>query len=257
MGYNHLEARALNIIVGIQYLTEEQIRELSHSVFDYGVFDIEFIADMMVNYKPTTSWLFRDEGRRFFDRCRFFLSYFRESVEMMDGLGVYARHFVPGYCPTLELPHRLDERDKSIDILFFGNVDGYRKPILSRIAEGANVVVRTPNYVTPLFMRNAQVAQSRIVLSLGRARPFTHIGPMRVVAMAHQHAFILSETPKTPQPELDDLCAFWEPECDPLEAVRYWLASGTLRRRRAEQAYERIRQRSQLSVLADALGNQS
>lgn len=259
LGYNvtmatsRLESKALNIIVGLQYLSKEQIRTITKTQFDFGLFDVEFVAEGMVNFKPETSWLFAGEGRRFFERCRFFLSYFKDSVAMLRDLGVFSQHFVPGYCPLLETAGRISEADKSIDVLFFGNVDNYRQPMLERIAKGATLTVRTPKDVTPLFLRNALAQQARIVLSLGRARPFGHIGPMRLVAMAHLRAFSLSEAAAWPQPEINDLCAFFEHGQDPLESILAWLHTPALRQQQAEAAYARIRGIDPLASLGAAL----
>jgi hypothetical protein len=253
MDYGRLEPQALNIIVGLQYLSPEQIHDIAASSLDYGVFDIEFVAEKMVNFKPNTSWLFLREGQLFFERCRFFLSYFRDSVRMLQDMGVFSRHFVPGYCQNLEWPGKISEKEKTIDVLFFGNVDRHRRSLLERMSKRINITVHSPQDVTPLLLRNAHAAQSRIVLSLGRARPFTHIGPMRLVSMAHLRAFSLSEPSLLPQPELAGLCVYWDAGQDPVEQIELWLADDTRRHRQAEAAYERIRQIDPVPVLAEAL----
>lgn len=241
MDCRRMEPRALNILIGIQYLSREEIAELADSGYDYGVFDVEFIDNGMVNYKPETAWLFGEEGRLFFERCLFFLSYFAMSVRMMSDLGVYSRQITPGYVPQFESGCRLNDAEKDIDVFFFGNVDDYRRPLLARIGEQCQLVVNAPTDVTPLFLRNARADRSRIILSLGRATPFHHIGPMRLVAMAHLQAFVLSEQPQLTQPEISDLCAYWEEDQDPLEVIRFWLNAASLRQVRAESAYERMR----------------
>ena len=256
MEYGRLEPKALNIIVGLQYLSPEDIAAIAASTLDYGLFDIEILKNGMVNFKPETRWLFAEQGQKFFGRCRFALSYFQESVDTLKSIGVFALKFVPGYCPLLEapMPSPIPEAEKSVDVLFFGNVDTHRAPILERIAQHASLEVDAPQQVTPMYLRNLQAARSRIILSLGRARPFTHIGPMRLVSMAHLKAFCLSEPASRPQPELAGLCTFWEPGQDPLEAVRFWLDTPERRHERAAAAYARLRELNPQAILAAALG---
>ncbi|SFM09116.1 hypothetical protein [Methylorubrum salsuginis] len=253
MDCGRFEPHALNILVGLQYLSRTEVAELAASDYDYAVFDVEFIDRGMVNYKPETAWLFDAESRRFFDRCHFFLSYFTESVRMMSDLGVFSRQIVPGYTPILETAGRLSDRDKDIDVYFFGNVDAHRRPLLTQIGKACRLVVNTPADATPLKLRNVRADRSRIVLSLGRARPFHHIGPMRLVAMAHLRAFVLSEPPTLDQPELADLCTYWARDQDPTEAIRFWLEASDLREKRAEAAYERMRGIDPLAPLAAVL----
>lgn len=241
MDCRRLEPGAINILIGIQYLKREEIAELASSGYDYGIFDVEFIDNGMVNYKPDTAWLFGEDGRLFFDRCLFFLSYFSMSVRMMADHGVYSRQITPGYVPQFEAGCRLNDANKDIDVFFFGNVDDYRRPLLARIGEHCTLVVNAPTDVTPLFLRNARADRSRIILSLGRAAPFHHIGPMRLVAMAHLKAFVLSEPHQISQPDISDLCAYWEEDQNPVEAIRFWLNEVSLREAQAEAAYERMR----------------
>ncbi|WP_029005719.1 hypothetical protein [Azorhizobium doebereinerae] len=253
MDSRRFEPRALNILVGLQYLSRAEVAELAASGYAYAVFDVEFIDRGMVNYKPETAWLFGAEGRAFFDRCRFFLSYFADSVRMMADLGVFSRQITPGYAPPLDTGCRLADRDKDIDVFFFGNVDGHRRPLLARIGEACRLAVNTPADVTPLFLRNARADRARIVLSLGRAKPFHHIGPMRLVAMAHLKAFVLSEPAQLDQPEIAGLCAYWAEDEDPVEAIRFWLDAADRRRAHAEAAYARTRGLDPLTPLATVL----
>lgn len=253
MDCRRLEPRALNILIGLQYLSRAEVAELAASSYDYAVFDVEFIDDGMVNYKPETAWLFGPEGRPFFDRCRFFLSYFADSVRMMSDLGVFSRQMTPGYTPVLETGSRLNDRDKDIDVFFFGNVDGHRRPLLAQIGKACRLVVNTPADITPLFLRNARADRSRIILSLGRASPFHHIGPMRLIAMAHLRAFVLSEPAELHQPELAGLCSYWAHDQDPVEVIRFWLDAADLRQTRAEAAYKRMRDIDPLAPLVAVL----
>lgn len=253
MERERLEPSALNIVIGLQYLTRDQVRQLAGAPQDYGVFDVEFIAEGMINFKPQTAWLFGGDGRAFFDKCRFFISYFEESVRMVAGMGVFAHHIVPGYCPFLETPGRLPESEKTIDVFFFGNVDDHRRVLLNRIPGAINLKVDAPEDVTPLFLRNARADQARIILSLGRAPPFTHIGPMRLVSMAHLKAFVLSEPVPMRPSVIEELTAFWNEGTDPVEEILFWLDSPSLRRQRAEAAYQRMRMIDPLSPLGAAL----
>lgn len=247
------EPNAINIIIGLQYLTPQEIDNIAHSPYEYGVFDVEYIASGMVNFKPETSWIFTDRSRRFLDRCRFFLSYFEESVRDMARLEVFSRRIMPGYVKTFEPESLIGESDKTIDLYFFGNVDAHRAAVLERIKQAVPMLVQTPSQVTPLFLRNARAARSKIVLSLGRALPFTHIGPMRLVEMAHLRTFVLSEMPAAAQPDLDGLCAYWSADEDPGEVVRAWLFAPERRRARAEAAFERVKAFDPLTPLAEAL----
>ncbi|MBT9293228.1 hypothetical protein [Prosthecodimorpha staleyi] len=247
------ERNAINIIIGLQYLTPEELDDIANSPYEYGVFDVEYIASGMVNFKPETSWIFADRARPFLDRCRFFLSYFDESVRLMAHLGVFSRRIMPGYVKFFEPDSMIDEGDKTIDVYFFGNVDAHRAALLRRIERAVPVLVQTPSQVTPLFLRNARAARAKIVLSLGRAAPFTHIGPMRLVEMAHLRSFVLSERPARTQPELDGLCAYWTADEDPGEVARAWLFAPERRRALAEAAFERVKAFDPLTPLAEAL----
>ncbi|QTL02699.1 hypothetical protein J5J86_18230 [Aquabacter sp. L1I39] len=247
------EPNALNIIIGLQYLTPQEIDCIAASTCEYGVFDVEYIAAGMVNFKPETSWLFADRSRKFRDRCRFFLSYFEESAREMARLGVFSRRIMPGYVKTFEPESVISEGDRTIDLYFFGNVDAHRAAVLERIEKTVPVLVQTPSQATPLFLRNARAARSKIVLSLGRALPFTHIGPMRLVEMAHLRTFVLSEAPAVAQPDLDGLCAYWSAAEDPGEVARAWLFEPERRRARAEAAFERIKAFDPLPPLSEAL----
>ncbi len=248
-----LERNAINIIIGLQYLTTQELDDIANSTYDYGVFDVEYIAAGMVNFKPETSWLFADRARPFLNRCRFFLSYFEESVRFMAHLGILSRRITPGYVKFFEPDAVIGESDKTIDVYFFGNVDAHRAGLLRRVERAVPVLIQTPSQVTPLFLRNARAARAKIVLSLGRAAPFAHIGPMRLVEMAHLRTFVLSEMPARPQPELDGLCAFWTADEDPGEVARAWLLAPERRRARAEAAFERVKSFDPLTPLAEAL----
>ncbi|MBB5754816.1 hypothetical protein [Prosthecomicrobium pneumaticum] len=248
-----LERNAINIIVGLQYLTPQELDDIANSTYEYGVFDVEYIAAGMVNFKPETSWLFADRARPFLSRCRFFLSYFEESARLMADLGILSRRIMPGYVKFFEPGATIGESDKTIDVYFFGNVDAHRAGLLRRVERAVPVLTQTPSQVTPLFLRNARAARAKIVLSLGRAAPFTHIGPMRLVEMAHLRTFVLSEMPARPQPELDGLCAWWTADEDPGEVVRAWLMAPERRRARAEAAFERVKAFDPLTPLAEAL----
>lgn len=247
------EQNAINIITGLQYITPEELDEIAASPYEYGIFDVEYIASGMVNFKPETAWLFADRARRFLDRCRFFVSYFEESVRAMARLGVLSRRIMPGYVEAFEPDGVLGEGDKTIAMYFFGNVDAHRAAVLRRIERIAPVLVQTPAQVTPLFLRNARAARAKIVLSLGRAPPFGHIGPMRLVEMAHLRTFVLSETPSVAQPELDGLCAYWTADEDPGAVAQAWLLAPERRRAKAEAAFERIKAFDPLTPLSEAL----
>ncbi|MDR3517395.1 MAG: hypothetical protein P4M00_16440 [Azospirillaceae bacterium] len=172
---------------------------------------------------------------------------------MMTDLGVFSRCVTPGFVPQFEPDQVIGESDKTIDAYFFGNVDAHRAEILRRIDRVVPVVVQTPSQVTPLFLRNARASRTKVVLSLGRARPFTHIGPMRLVEMAHLRSFVLSEPPAAPQREIEGLCEYWEAGEDPGEATRAWVLDPERRRARAEAAFARVKAIDPLTPLSEVL----
>jgi hypothetical protein len=206
-----LREDALNVVVGVQYLSAEAAAAIAEGTAAYGIFDVEILSDQRVNFKDETRYLFSWPARALFERARFFWTYFEESAATMRSLGVDARVLRLGWCEHLarRSASRPAER-RDIDVLFFGHVDDHRRRLLEELGAGPSWRILGPDAGTPLFVRDSLARRAKVVLSLGREEPFGHIGPMRMVSMAHLGVACVSERPRRTQVGIEGLARFFE-----------------------------------------------
>jgi len=244
---------AFNILVGLQYLNRKAARELVASSVRYGLFDVEILDHGMINYKPDTRRFFEDEERAVFQRAAFFLSYFRQSCDEVARTGLAAYQITPGFCTGLRTHSPRSEEQRDIDALYFGHVDEHRARILDALSERCKLVVLRPRDAITFQTRNSLAARARVVLSLGRAAPFGHIGPMRLIGMAHLPSFCLSEAPRLSQPELAPFAHFVEDTDDLPQRALDALADPAFRSSKEEAAAEALHELQPVAELKRCL----
>jgi hypothetical protein len=249
-----LREDALNVVIGVQYLSAEAAKDLAGGTAAYGIFDVEILSDQRVNFKEETRYLFSQPARALFERARFFWTYFEESAATMRSLGVDARVLRLGWCEHLarRSPSQPTER-QDIDVLFFGHVDDHRRRLLEELGAGPSWRILRPDAGTPQFLRDSLARRAKVVLSLGREEPFGHIGPMRLVSMAHLGVASVSERPRRAQAGLEGLARFFETPAEGRHLLAELLASPTARAAAVAEARQALRAVDTAAQLGDHL----
>ena len=248
--YNEIPPNWPNLIVGNYYLKPEHVEGILKSDTRFALLETEIVRPE--GHNETFDPVAFEFQRRLYQSAAAILTGVPANVATFAQLGLTA-HLMPlGYCPWLDTSRPLPNEYQDVELLFFGNVDARREAILRLLDKQFTLKVLNEQDLLTHFFRNAWVSRSKIVLSLRRGEPYTHLGVSRSWHVAHLQALTLSEPPGDGDHTADGLCEFYELGQLP-EAIQRYLDNPDERVAKGKEFYRNLRNHKADEALAKAL----
>lgn len=172
---NQLSTDRINIILGYHLLTHEE-----------GLKNYRYIPYQMEQLH-SEEFPFTGNMEKILRGAEDVWDYSRKNIESLDGIGIKAKHLVPGYHPLLEMVP--DAPRKTIDVLFYGSIGDRRRLMLEQIG---NICKLKTLFGVYGKKRDKWIARSRINLNIHHYS--TQIfEAVRVSYLLNNKCFVLSE----------------------------------------------------------------
>ncbi len=250
--YNQILYGCSNIIFGAYYLEPRQIDTILSSGLSYGLFETEIVSSTGHNHDTEIKRL--ESHKRLYSSARLILTAVPQNVTALAHMGFLARYIPIGYCSWLETLKPLPDAYQDVDLFFFGNIDKRRARVIKALEEESfSVTVLDHSLPIPHLIRNGWVSRSKIVLSLRRGPPYTHLGVSRIWHLAHNRVMTLSEPPGEDDQSADGLCEF-RPFEEFSATIKHYLANPDERVARGEEFYRNLRKIKTEDHLREAIG---
>ncbi|MDB2643055.1 hypothetical protein N9Y37_01260 [Luminiphilus sp.] len=200
MSTNYFEKRALNIIVGSDFLSgmPNILQPLIRSKYDYAVFEVEAFDGSTINQRQD---LPLGNYQALLLNAKYIFTPYLNNVEAFKKFGwaeklQYVRW---GYFPELRDDRMSQNSSFTHDGLFFGLAKGARAEKLNSLQASKSVRIALVGRQDPMMMRHYYITHCRwgLNLSSGEGECFTN--PFRLYAMAANDMPILSD----PGPDRD------------------------------------------------------
>ncbi len=250
--YNEMLPSCPNIILGNYYLKPDHILAILESGLSYGLLETEIVGtEGHNNSKDPMAF---EMHRRLYENARVILTAIPDNIEAFSRMGFLAHLIQLGYCPLLETTGPLPDEFQDIDLFFFGNLDERRIRLLDELGRKYSVKTMGENPALPHTVRNALASRAKIVLSLRRGEPYTHLGSSRIWHLAHNRIMTLSEPPGDGDDTMDGLCQFQTYEAFD-ETISYLLENPKERISQGEAFFEKVKSIRTEEVIGHAMAH--
>ena len=194
MSTNYFEKKALNIIVGSDFLSgmPNILQPLIRSNYDYAVFEVEAFDGSTINHRqdfPLGNY------QALLLNAKSIFTPYQHNVETLKEFGwaeklQYVRW---GYFPELQDDRIGRNRSFTHDGLFFGLAKGARAEKLNFLKTKKNLRVAVVGRQDPIMMKHYYIANCRWGLNLSSGKDECFTNPFRLYAMAANDMPILSD----------------------------------------------------------------
>ena len=205
MSHNRLDSGStINIIChGVHDLSSEEMHHIINSDVNYGAIPGEIIINGTVNNR---SQFDEEMGLPWTDFSGGYLPYLKgadfvwcvmeHNMRELPKYGVNPAGFLKfGFHPRLQEIKLIPNEYRDNDVYFFGLLTEARSRILKVIKQkGLKILLHDYGNPTLAFMRNSNINRSRIVLNLAQDVGFRHISGLRIVYLATNCCYGLSES---------------------------------------------------------------
>jgi hypothetical protein len=241
---------ALNLLVPpMAFRAPDLVASLATRRLSYGFIGVETFAGYSHAMTPET----RDDDavfRRFVEGAAAILCLFKDDVDSYRAIGgraAYARYGFHAKAEEITM-----QRDRPVDVFFFGDIQGRpkRRRVLDALAARGlklDVLTDASRAVDPLI-RNARIARAKVNLNINHA---AHVSPQRVAYLANNRIRCLSDATA----DSDGYLALAEVHGDEAALVEGVIAHIAAGRHLTDGAlaYEAARQWPMTEILARAL----
>lgn len=226
--FNEFSTGKINIVLGYHLLDYSYIKNIVNDKnIEYIVYQLEQLT--------ADEFSFNDRIRLILNNAISIWDYSNENIGFLKKEKIDARYIPIGYHRELEIIKTVLERDKDIDILFYGSIGDRRKEILDTLSKKYNIKVLFGVYGN---RRDEFIGRAKIVLNIHHYSSQL-LETVRLSYLLNNRIFIISEDSlENPYSELN---IEFSPYDDIISRCSYYLKNDEIREQKRKRNYVKFK----------------